>query len=506
MPIDRRRFLGGGAAAAVTIHAAAAGPASDKPKPVYAMGSRRELFVDDFLVERTSGELFYQLHHPIAREQVIRHAEPWEGVGSAYHTVFQDGDTYRMYYRGHNFKVVKGPNLPKTNQEVACYAESRDGIHWVKPELGLFDHQGNKKTNIVWRGNGCHNFSPFVDHRPGCPDNARLKALGGLRREGGLYLFQSPDGVRWSLARNKPVITNGYFDSQNIAFWDPTIRKYRAYWRFFTPAETRAIRTAVSDDLLTWSDERDLTYVDSPEQHMYTNNIIPYFRAPHILLGFPMRYTERGWNPSMRALPDLENRRKRIAAHPRYGQALTETQIMSSRDGTRFALWNDAFLPPGIQRPDSWYYAHNSVAWNIVTTKSSLPGAPDELSFYAGGGQWHGPGSTLTRHTLRQDGFVSVRSPSRGGELITRPITFQGRRLTANFATSAAGTMKVELQSATGEPIPGFSLSDADETFGNELDRTVSWGGSTDVGRLANRAIRIRVTLRDADLYAIKFS
>ena len=66
--------------------------------------------------------------------------------------------------------------------------------------------------------------------------------------------------------------------------------------------------------------------------------------------------------------------------------------------------------------------------------------------------------------------------------------------------------MKVELQSATGEPIPGFSLSDADETFGNELDRTVSWGGSTDVGRLANRPIRIRVTLRDADLYAIKFS
>ena len=177
MPIDRRRFLGGGAAAAVTVHAAAAPPVSDKPKPVYSMGSRRELFVDDFLVERTSGELLFQLHHPVAREQVIQHAEPWEGVGSAYHTVFQDGDTYRMYYRGHNFKVVKGPNLPKTNQEVACYAESRDGIHWVKPELGLFDHRGNKKTNIVWRGNGCHNFSPFVDHRPGCPDNARLKAL-----------------------------------------------------------------------------------------------------------------------------------------------------------------------------------------------------------------------------------------------------------------------------------------------------------------------------------------
>lgn len=506
MAINRRQFLGAGVTAATATPATPSRPETHRRKPLYAMGSRRELFVDDFLVERTTGHVSYQLHHPIAQERVIRHDAPWEGVGSAYHTVFQDGDTYRMYYRGLNFKVTRGPNLPKTNREVACYARSRDGIHWEKPELGLYDHEGDKKTNIVWRGNGCHNFSPFIDHRPGCPDNTRLKALGGLRREGGLYLFASADGVHWNLVQDKPVITNGYFDSQNIAFWDPTINKYRAYWRFFMPDDTRAIRTAVSDDLLSWTDEQDLSYVDSPKQHMYTNNVIPYLRAPHILLGFPMRYIERGWNPSMQALPDLENRRKRVAAHPRYGQALTETQIMSSRDGARFTLWNDAFLPPGIQRPDSWYYAHNAVAWNIVTTTSSQPGAPDELSFYASGGQWHGPGSTLTRHTLRQDGFVSIRSPSRGGELVTRPITFQGRRLAVNFATSAAGTMRVELQSAAGEPIAGFSLAESDDIFGNELDRTVSWRGSPDVGRLAGQPIRIRITLGDADLYAIKFS
>ena len=504
MPIDRRRFLGGGAAAAVTIHAAAAGPDSDKPKPVYAMGSRRELFVDDFLVERTSGELFYQLHHPIAREQVIRHAEPWEGVGSAYHTVFQDGDTYRMYYRGHNFKVVKGPNLPKTNQEVACYAESRDGIHWVKPELGLFDHLGNKKTNIVWRGNGCHNFSPFVDHRPGCPDNARLKALGGLRREGGLYLFQSPDGVRWSLARNKPVITNGYFDSQNIAFWDPTIRKYRAYWRFFTPAETRAIRTAVSDDLLTWSHERDLTYVDSPEQHMYTNNIIPYFRAPHILLGFPMRYTERGWNPSMRALPEREHREMRSEAHERYGMGLTEAQVMFSRDGVHFKRWNDAFIPPGPERPDTWNYSHLGMASQPVETKSDLPGAARELSFYGKEGGWTGTSCTLRRYTLRLDGFVSINAPMSGGEMVTRPLRFTGKQLRLNFGTSAVGSILVELQRPDGTAVPGFALKDCHEVYGDTVDREVVWKGGSDLSSLQGKAIRFRFVLKSADLYAMR--
>ena len=208
----------------------------------------------------------------------------------------------------------------------------------------------------------------------------------------------------------------------------------------------------------------------------------------------------------MRALPELKKRELRSAAHLRYGTAITETQIMASRDGATFKRWNEAFLPPGIQRPDSWYYAHNDVAWNMVTTKSSLPGAPDELSFYASSGKWHGEGSKLTRHTLRQDGFVSASSPFSGGELLTRPLTFSGRTLALNFSTSAAGTLKVEIQDASGRPIKGFTLKDADETFGNELDRTVTWRGSSDVSRLAGKPIRLRFTLSDSDLYAIKFS
>jgi len=487
---------------------------SRKGDAAVAIGSRRELFLDDVLVESTRGKIHFQLHHPIPREQAIHHDSPWEGTSSGYHTVIQDGDTYRLYHRGHNFDLVNN-QIRTTNSEVTCYAESSDGIHWVKPELGLHEHDGSKQNNIIWKGPGSHNFSPFLDQRPGCPADERMKAFGGLMRDGGMLLFKSADGIHWEKAHDKAVITNGAFDSTNIGFWDPTIGKYRAYWRYFTegvteadnwkPAGIRAIRTAVSDDLITWTDYQDLVYTDSPDQQMYTNNVIPYFRAPHILLGFPMRYIERGWSPSMRALPDLEKRELRAAAHIRYGTALTETQIMASRDGVEFQRWNEAFLRPGIQRSDSWYYAHNDVAWNMVTTRSSLPGAPDELSFYASSGKWHGEGSKLTRHTLRQDGFVSASSPFSGGELLTRPLTFEGSRLDLNFSTSAAGTIKVELQSETGRPIDGFTLDDADETFGDELDRTVTWKGSSDVSSLAGTAIRLRFTLSDGDLYAFKF-
>ena len=515
MTINRRHFLGAAVTTAALGRLAYSQRRTNGNAPLYEMGMRRELFLDDFIVDQTRGKIEFELHHPIAREQVIHHTQPWEGTSSGYHTVIQDGDTYKLYYCGFNFDLVNNQIRP-TNVQVACCALSSDGIRWEKPKLGLFAHGDSKETNIIWQGSGCPNFSPFIDQRPGCPASERFKAFGGLKRNGGMLLFKSPDGIHWEKAHDKAVITNGAFDSANIGFWDPTINKYRAYWRYFTegvtevdnwkPAGIRAIRTAVSDDLINWDDEHNLAYVDSPPHQMYTNNIIPYFRAPHILVGFPMRYVERGWSPSMRSLPELEKRELRAAAHIRYGTAITDTQIMASRDGVTFNRWNEAFLPPGIQRPDSWYYDHNSVAWNMITTRSSLPGAPDELSFYASGGKWHGEGSVITRHTIRQDGFVSASSPLKGGELVTRPLKFSGRQLDINFATSAAGTLKVEIQTPSGRPIPGFSLAEADETFGNELDRSVTWQGSTDVSQLAGTPIRLRVTLSDADLYAIKFS
>ena len=516
MTINRRHFLESGLTAAVAGGAVQGNTPSRESKSVYQMGARRELFLDEFLVDKTHGALTFQLHHPVAREESIHHNRSWEGTSSGYHTVFSDGDTYRMYYRGFDFDLVNN-QIRATNREVTCYAQSADGIEWETPELGLFEHDGSKRNNIVWQGPGSHNFSPFLDGRPGCPQAERFKAFGGLQNTtGGMALFVSADGIRWKRAHEKAVITRGAFDSANIGFWDPTIEKYRAYWRYFTagvtdadnwkPAGIRAIRTAISDNLVDWSDEQDLVYTDSPDQQMYTNNVVPYFRAPHILVGFPMRYVERGWSPSMRALPELEKRELRSAAHLRYGTALTETQIMASRDGHTFKRWNEAFLPPGIQRPDSWYYAHHDVAWNMVTTRSNLTGAPDELSFYASSGKWHGAGSRMTRHTLRQDGFVSASAPFAGGELVTRPVTFAGNRLALNFASSAAGTLKVEIQDGSGRPLEGYTLADADETFGDELDRVVTWQGSPDVGRLAGRVIRLRFTLSDVDLYALKFS
>jgi hypothetical protein len=488
------------------------------------IGSRRELFVDDFIIEKLAGKAELRLHHPEPREIALVHDAPWEGTGSGYHSVFKDGNLYRMYYKAWHLDV-QPPGKVNTGSHplFCCYAESDDGIRWRKPELGLHEFKGSKKNNIVMVPGkaGSAVADPghpavFKDENPNAPADAHYKAIIHSAKPRGLLAFKSPDGLHWTPMSDGPVITEGAFDSQNLAFWDPVRKEYRAYWRIFTagvitekdwkPAGVRAIRTATSKDFLNWGPHKDLTYVDSPPEHLYTNQIKPYHRAPHIFIGFPTRYIERGWSDSMRALPELEHREMRAKASLRYGTAISEGLLMASRDGVKFKRWNEAFLRPGIERVGTWNYGHQYIAWHVVETKSALEGAPNELSLYAGESYWTGTSSELRRYTLRLDGFVSVNAPMKGGELITKPLMFTGSKLTMNFATSAAGDIRVEIQDTIGKPLPGFALEDCPPVFGDAIERTVTWKTGGDVSAHAGKPVRLRFVLKDADVFAFRFA
>ncbi|MDF1861219.1 MAG: hypothetical protein P1U87_13465 [Verrucomicrobiales bacterium] len=481
------------------------------------IGDRRELLVDDYLIESTKDGLSLRLHHPVEKEISIDHNAPWEGTGCGYHSIFQDGDKYRMYYKAWHLDVQEGKLRP-ADSHFTCYAESTDGIHWVKPKLGLVEYpkgSGNKENNIViglFREPWMKDAKPdavhpaiFKDANPDCPTDARYKAILRSRGEKGLLALKSPDGLRWSLLSEKPVITDGAFDSQNLAFWDPVRKEYRAYWRYFSEGN-RAIRTATSRDMITWTNQKDLTYPGSTAEQLYTNQIQPYYRAPHLFVGFPTRYVERGWNKSMEVLPELEHRKLRSSISDRYGMAITEGLFMSSRDGVSFQRWPEAFLRPGVERPGTWHYGHQYIGWQIVETASPFQGAPNEMSLYATEGYWTGKSDQLRRYTMRLDGFVSANAPLSGGSFVTRPITFQGKELHLNFSSSAAGGIRVEIQDETGTAIPGYAKDDCDEVFGDTIDRPVYWGDQgCDVSTLSGKTVRLQFSLRDADLFAFQF-
>ena len=338
------------------------------------------------------------------------------------------------------------------------------------------------------------------------------------RPEPRLYALKSPDGLRFSLLSHRPIITGCYLDSQNLAFWDGHRGEYRAYVRDFdgpTPDSVRGrytrdhgirgIKTATSKDFLSWTEPEWLNYPGAPVEQLYTNQVMPYERAPHIFIGFPMRYIDRGWTKATDSLPGLEHRRKRTAAYPRTGTAVTDGVFMSSRDGVNFQRWGEAFIRPGLRERDNWVYGDNCVGWGVVETKSDIPARPTSSRSTLPRATGPGPASTLRRYTLRLDGFVSVQAPLSGGEFVTKPLIFTGDHLIMNYSTSAAGSIRVEVQDEAGRPLEGLTLGDSIVLFGDSLEQKALWKDTDILGHLTGRPVRLRFVLEDADLYSIRF-
>jgi len=443
------------------------------------VGSRLELFLDDWLIDRMDGAEL-RLHHPVPREVAIVFDRPWEGNASAYVTVFKDEDIFRMYYRGSNYDLAKNQDL----HEHTCMAISEDGINWRRPELGIFEFDGSRQNNIVWTGIGKHNFAPFKDTNPDATTESRYKALAGLGGEG-LIAIASPDGVHWKMIQEKPVITKGAFDSQNLAFWNPVTGCYMDFHRDFHNG-VRQIMTCSSKDFINWTEPRWLDFGDAPLEHLYTNAVTPYYRAPHILIGFPKRFMES---------------RKKLTDDPWTG--VSDGVFMSSRDGLHWNRWLEAFIRPGLQK-ERWWQRNNMTAWGILVTKSDIQGMPDELSIYSSEA-YCTDSNRLRRYTLRVDGFVSVSAPYAGGEMLTKPLIFDGKELVINYSTSGAGSIKVEIMDKDGKPTPGFTIEECPEIFGDEIEKVVEWKSGSDVSKLKGQVVRLRFAIKDADLYSIRF-
>ena len=459
------------------------------------MGNRRELLVDHFLIDAMDNVQLV-LNRPRDEGPVVRFDKPWEGLFCGYCTIIKDGDRFMAYYRGRPEAGADGDP-----GEVYCLAESSDGIQWTKPEFDLFPMPGHQKTNIILANAApvTHNFCPMLDMHPGVPAEQRFKALGGTMTSG-LIAWASPDGIHWRKLRDEAVLTKAMvpfpymFDSQNLAFWSATEQKYLCYFRVFKDGIRRICR-ATSDDFLNWDEPVLMEYEHNgkpaPIEHLYTNQTHAYFRAPHIYVATAARFM-----PGRQVLTDEQA--KAINVNPKYFKDTSDAVLLTTRGGSVYQrTFLSGFVRPGIGATN-WVSRTNYPALNIVQT------GPTEMSLYVNQ-DYAQPTAHLRRYSMRLDGFASARAEYAGGELTTKPITFAGKHLSINFATSAPGSIRVEIQTSDGKPIPGFTLDDCREQIGNEIDRIVSWKGTDDVSSLAGQVIRLRFVMKDADLYAIQF-
>jgi hypothetical protein len=277
-------------------------------------------------------------------------------------------------------------------------------------------------------------------------------------------------------------MTQGAFDSLNLAFWDAPQNRYTCYSRIFAN-KVRAVQSAGSADFLAWGEGTPNRYATGvPLEHFYTSATLPCPGAEHLLLAFPKRFLTA---------------RKKIATHPTPG--VSDAVFMSSRDGV---TWDrpflEAWLRPG---PDekNWTDRNNMPAWGIVES------APGEWSMYVSE-HYRWPDNRLRRLVLPRHRLAAMHAGARGGEFTTRPFTFQGSRLVLNYATSAAGSVQVELQDANGRPLPGYTAADMSPLYGDELEATAQWKRGADLAAMRGQTIRLRFMLKDADLFALRFA
>ena len=489
------------------------------------IGTQRQLFIDGRFIDSSEG-VTLTMNPPVQHPEPVLVADrPWEELGiGAYNTVWREPDgAFRMWY-----DAWMKAGLPSEGARRLAYAESDDGIHWTKPELGLISFRGSTRNNIVAphvERQSMQGATVFRDDR--APAGERYKLWTKFRPTDeeveagalqGLWAMHSPDGIHWETYPGQPNPRDAMCDVQNMLFWDDRLGLYVGYIRVRDTqivdeaAEAagrgsyRCVGRITSPDFREWSplevvfeaDAQDLGIPvpwqrDDPRPNIdfYTNCAMKYPWAEDVYLMLPSAFYHWGDNDFPgdhgRAAPDQPGRgpleprgRPQAVPAPRAGRH----QHVS-----------------GMLYANPWLVPVGDELWVYYAGMKRLHGGPVESEDERKLGKHSG----IFRASLRRDGFISADAEYGGGELTTPPVRFSGRTLTLNCDAGAGGWLKVELLDSEGHPLPGFELDAADAVLGNGVSKTVTWQGRDDASAAAGRPVRLRFVMRDVKLYAFQF-
>ncbi len=393
---------------------------SSSPPVAEASVRSRHLLLDNHIVERKQnvrlvvGTVRKHESNPLMKED-----RPWEPrFDNLYPNIIYDKalELYRCWYnpfimdplatRTPRDQRDKVPYRPYDREFGLCYAVSKDGLKWTKPELNLVEFQGSKANNLLLRGS--HGAGILID--PGDPREERRYKLF----EGGLWIKEwqsrpavrfSKDGLRWSEAVPVPEV-EAHADTHNSTRWVPELNKYVTMTRihrgkpfFRHPAGQRVVGRTESSDFLRWSQATEVLRGDVENQ----TYAMPFFRYGDIYLGLLMIirlseervHCELAWSPDTIRWERISPGTPFIPNSPVKGRydwgcvyAADAPIVMNDRIRIYYAgsnghhrYWRDGFLCLATLRPDGWagYEPVDLGQAGVVVTKPLI---------------WRGPGCT----------------------------------------------------------------------------------------------------------------
>ncbi len=480
------------------------------------MNKNRFLCWDAKNIEKNDGVQIIS-HKPQKKNIALKCDSEWEGVHNGYGSIVKVGDTYRLYYRADSTRQREDKTMTP-GKAVICVAESRDGITFKKPNVNKFYYDGTKNNNIVFsREKPIDNFSVFYDTNPACPADEKFKALSEVNDNGvtRLLYYASEDGYDFREMYFFDIEST--FDSFNVMIWDEDREQYFLFYRgFHTPEakdmlqwcygidivnDIRDVRVATSKDFKNWTLHGRIKFEEGQTDYpLYTNQINKYYRSTDMFVGFPVRYCDRAKDKeNFKFMPLGDRHEKWTEIWGREGTALTDCTIMTSNDGFTFDRRDEAFMTPGIEDRNNWWYGDCYIAYGFIETEAEEEGAPNEISMYIGE-NYRIKNVDFRRFTLRLDGFFSWFAPLKGGEVLTKPLTVTGDGMKINFATSVVGGVQITLCDENGNELDGYKSY---TMFGDTTDRPVEFERS--LSELRGKSVRLKIKLSDANLYSFIF-
>ena len=462
------------------------------------IGHRRQLLMDDAVVE-DRWDCVRTVHQPVksGANPLLTATRPCEIKGPAWISVLYD--TQHALFRLWTINADLG-NYEKGPFSRRClYYESRDGLEWTAPDLGLIEFEGNTSNNIFTDGNYLYDSVHVIEMPADRRQRGRFARLytrapiGGAKDPnqpaGGLQIriAFSNDGVRWEDQPENPVFY-GRSDHQNNIVYNPERSVFMMYRRCTVNAqEIRRIAYSESPDLIHWSQPRSVMIPDELDPSMFYTMTVD--RYQDIYLGFLHNH--------------YVDRDVRLAK-----ACVTDAQLAWSRDGIHWSRHP--------KRPMFLEVGHiPSYDWGMVRIGKGLIERPDELwLYYIGCAGLHKPYPAgapwyLCLAKLRKDGFVSVDAGNRQGALLTRPVRCPGGQLHINARTKPGGSIRVAIRRGDGEHdglwLDGLGFEQSQPFTGDSINHVVRWTGSGDPARLQDQTIRLHFRLENAELYSFWF-
>jgi len=435
---------------------------------------KRFLLLDGRLIEKTeNAELVVETVQKYPGNPLFHKDKPWEKRFDNFYgnIIYDDEDSlYKCWYSPFIIDFsAKGMTLeqrekkykaPLGREMAICYATSKDGILWEKPDLGLVDYEGSKNNNIIWRGP--HGAGIFKDSRE-VDQKARYKIIYHSTTSGGLWYSFSLDGIHWQKP-GKCEGVNVAGDTHNNAFWAPTLGKYVGITRTWGDLG-REVARIESSDFINWTKAEVVLKGTEKDIQPYA---MPVFFYGSVYLGLLAVFnqkidkvsTELAWSPDTRVWHRIS---------PGIPLIPCSEKKLDYDYGCVYACTSPVFLK-------------------------------NEIRLYYGGSDWLHSGwrnGFLCLATLRPDGFAGFiqKSKSRPAMILTAALKYQGGPIRITTDVGQGGSISVHVLDINGKII-----SSAEQVTRTVTDKQIILNKT-----IISDMIKLRFEIINSKLFSFSF-